>query len=327
MGRFAAVPLPESLTGDVGAARAAIEGWATSEPIAALVDAFGGTVPGGDAEETLASLDAFSEAHWDFRKGAERNLAMRKDFDPETDLLVHDAARALGLIDPLPPRHDAYDHVLILGGLVRACLVRPQHARALLDNGLSAGEVTALGAFRPLRGDEFELAEQAGLGDVANEIEAMEAGVRRAFGLGEPAATDGVDDAENPNRSWRVSTYAADHTPVTLVAAPTRDPARRANTPDTYAYWATEIARLAQRPGQRVLLVTSAIYVPFQHAHAIRMLNLPYGAHVDTVGVDTSLIPDPSLSQRFTAANYLQEIRSTVRAMRGLLAALNEHAA
>ena len=50
-----------------------------------------------------------------------------------------------------------------------------------------------------------------------------------------------------------------------------------------------EVAHL--QPGQRLLIVTTAIYVPFQHANALRMFSLPYGALIDTVGVEPGEAP------------------------------------
>jgi hypothetical protein len=72
------------------------------------------------------------------------------------------------------------------------------------------------------------------------------------------------------------------------------------------------------------LLVTSAIYVPFQHADAIRMLSVPLGAIVDTIGVDPKTVSEGPLRQHFAPTNYLQEVRSATRALRALDAALAE---
>jgi hypothetical protein len=108
--------------------------------------------------------------------------------------------------------------------------------------------------------------------------------------------------------------------PVRVVAAPSSEPGvRRANTPDTYAWYATELAQI--RPGQRLLVVTTEIYVPFQHADALRMLALPHGVQVDVVGVNPGKA-HPELRQTFEPHNYLQEIRSTIRALRALHGAL-----
>jgi hypothetical protein len=298
-----------------------IEAWVRSDAMGALLATFEADLPDGSVEETLDQLEAFSALRWDRRGGKERNLAEAESFDDETAALIAGAARALGLAEQRPPRSASYDHVLVLGGLVRASLVRPAYARELIDKGLDVGDVTALGAFRPLGGDEIELAAGAGVPDARNEIEAMEAGMRRAFGVAEPVDVAGGDDDENPNLSWRVARYGGDP-PLALVAAPTTDPSRRANTPDTYRYWATEVVGLTGERAPSVLVVTSAIYVPFQGADAIRMLSLPYGAEVETIGVDMTALADPSLRQEFTPSNYLQEIRSAIRSLRALLQAL-----
>jgi hypothetical protein len=324
MARFQPVKLPESPPKHgVERARASIEEWVASAPLVALVEQFGGAIPDSGIASQLAWLDDFSEEHWDYRKGKERNLALTQDFNQPTEQLILDAADALGLVAGRPPRLDHYHHMLILGGLVRACILRPRLARRLLDEGLQVEEITALGAFRPLRGDEHDLADAAELIACNNEVQAMESGVRRALDLEEPTGVGGEEDKENPNEQWRIATWSERRPPVTVVAAPTTDPARRANTPDSYSYWAHEVAHLAERPGSRVLLVTSAIYVPFQHADAIRMLSLPYGAIVDTIGVDPKTVTEGPLRQEFTPANYLQEIRSTIRALGNLAAALD----
>ena len=215
--------------------------------------------------------------------------------------------------------------MLILGGLARACLARPLAAARLLSGGVEAGAVTALGGFRELRGDEVGLVEQvapeqAGTQAVDDEFDAMDVGVRLAFGLGAP------DDeremrADTPFGSWRVHEYrTAAGLPVFVVAAPSSEPGvRRTNTPDSYEWFATELVGL--QPGQRLLLVTSDIYVPFQHADALRVLGLPYEVRVETMGIQPGDL-DPRLTQAFSADAYLQEVRSTIMAFGRLLAAI-----
>jgi hypothetical protein len=324
MSEFDAVALPES-PAEHGRerARASIIAWIQSPPLRRLVETFGGEIPNADITTALRWVDEFSAQRWDYRRGKERNLAASEDFDADTERLILNAARALGLMAGRSPRFARYDHMLILGGLVRACVLRPRLARDLLDDGLQVGEITALGAFRALGGDEHDLARAGGLDGVEDEVHAMEAGVRAALSLGEPASVRGDEHAENTNLRWRLAEYESTP-PVTVVAAPTSDPERRANTPDTYTYWAQHVARLAERPGSHVLLVTSAIYVPFQHADAIRMLSLPYGAIVDTIGVDRKQVNDEALRQRFAPTSYLQEVRSAIRALGNLNRALDD---
>jgi hypothetical protein len=307
-----AVGTSEDLAGDV-------ETWTGSPPMRALVRAFGGDddLFPADLATRLAGLDAFSD-RWDARNGAERNLATTLELDPDTEELAVAAARALGMVDARPPQRDAYDHVFVLGGLVRACLVRPAYAAALIRSGaVRTQHVTALGGHRPFRGDEFELAARAEFPALQEEFEALDQGVRSAFGLETPMAEDGAE-SDLPGGRWSVRSYECNAgLQIRVAAAPSSDPvARRADTADTYNWFASTLARL--KPGQSLLAVTTAIYVPAQHAAALRMLALPYGVRVETVGVVPGDVL-PALAQSFTPSNYLQEVRSAIRAYRQLM--------
>lgn len=301
-----------------------IDGWLASVPVHALVEAFSSTgqdlelardlaAEKGDVAERLARLDAFTD-RWDTRRGRERNQADELPMRPDQEELVTAAAEALGMCGGTRLRYDRYDHVLMLGGLVRACLVRTAHAAHLIRSGqVTAGSVTALGGHRPFVGDEFELAARAGAPELAEEYEAMDFGTRRAFGLGAPESVEG-EKSELPGGTWGVRHYrAADGTPVQVVAAPSSEPERRrADTPDSYAFFAEHVAAL--QPGERLLLVTTSIYVPAQHAAAVRMLKLPFGVEVDTVGNEPGAVAGMAPHQ-FTATKYLLEVRSTVRSL------------
>ncbi len=308
----------------------AIDGWVRSPALRVLVAEFDGAFPEGEPlDALLAWLEEFS-TRWDYRAGNERNLVASPRFAPATRKVTLAAAEALGLIGSGTPRHPSgeecslhYDDVLILGGLVRACLARPLHAAKLLTDGtVEADRVTALGGFRAIAGDEHGLVEKV-LGDqeqIADEFHAMQAGVRNAFDIVWPGQERG-EHSDVVGASWRVTDLTTTTgLPVRVVAAPSSEPGvRRANTPDTYVWYATELARL--QPGQRLLVVTTEIYVPFQHADALRMLALPYGVQVDVAGVDPGKA-HPALRQIFEPHNYLQEVRSTIRALRALYRAL-----
>ncbi len=307
--------------------RAAIQGWVDSPALRMVVGEFGGVVPASPLADQLTWLEEFSAAEWDFRAGKERNLADVPRLKPETEKVAFAAAEALGLIGAdLPEGHRdddspaRYEHVLILGGLVRACLARPLHAAKLLRDGVvQAGSVTALGGFRKIAGDEVGMVEEVTGEEVDDEFHAMDAGVRGAFGLAGPLSERG-EDSDVLGASWRVREYSGDDVPVRVVAAPSMAPGeRRANTPDTYEWFATQLAEL--RAGDRVLIVTTEIYVPYQHADALRMLALPYGVLVETVGVVPGKV-HPALRQTFGPDKYLQELRSTIGAYHALHAAL-----
>jgi tetratricopeptide (TPR) repeat protein len=323
--RFAAAPALPSIAKN---APAAIAAWTDSSALRQVVTTFKGEMPeikgqieGEKLEERLRWLEEFSE-RWDFRGGKERNLVAGSDFATEVQEVVSQAAAALGLIGTAPPPGAAYDYVLILGGLVRACLARPLHAARLLGDGtIESSEVCALGGYRRLAGNELELAERTGHSGLVDEFEAMDVGVRGAFSLDGPLTDEGeASDVEGA--SWRVRTYGGERgTTIKVIAAPSSEPGlRRANTPDTYEWFASQLAGL--RGSERILVVTSDIYVPFQHADALRMLSLPYSVEIDMVGIRAGDV-DPSLTQSFETHNYLQEIRSAIRSFRLLHDALS----
>ena len=305
---FTTVPLPPHDGTDPGRTVSAIAEWARSEPLAALVDRFGGRLPDGiDTDSLLDRLDRFSAEHWDFRGGAERSQAVRRDFPGRTAELVIAAARALGLVVSAPPRHRAYRHLLVLGGLAGACRDRTRHAARLIADGVRVDTVSMLGGFRPLTPAETDL---PGLADCRYEIDVMALAARDCFPATAPEHTTGSGDpTTGPNTAERVTGYPAADTAVHVVAAPSRDPRhRRANTADTCRYWAEQV--VAPEPGDTVLVVTSQIYVPFQHCDAVTDIGLRYRCAIETVGVAAAGPPRPD--------RCLQEIRSAIRSMRRL---------
>jgi hypothetical protein len=315
MSGFASVPLPACEPNfQPDKVADGIEAWVSSEPIRALVGRFGGVLPTTDVRGLLTWLDDFSGEHWDFRKnaaGAERDQVKAPELDATTTKLVTDAAIALQMVEPRVPAHREYDHLLVLGGLGRACLQRTEYAAQLIEQGLvAAPELAALGSFRPLTAAEKELPGLAGSG---YEVDAMDAGVRAAFhleGSGLLQSSDGPLD----HSSWSVRTYRSPAgAEVHVLAAPSSEPAtRRANTPDTYEFWAQQINL---RATDRIVVVTSPIYVPFQHADALRMLALRHRCGIETVGFDPGRVSVPLAPGATNPDRYLQEIRSGILSM------------
>lgn len=298
--------------------QADLESWFHDPVWARLVEGFGGDpreLP-ADLEERMAWLDAFSD-RWDLRRGRERDQAGELPLTDAQRTTVSDAADRFGMRSAHPPGFAEYDHVLALGGLIRACFVRPAYAAHLIRWGaVRAGSFIGLGGHRPFSEEERRLAAEAGLHGVDSEFTALDAGVREAFHLGEPSREQG-ETAATPGGSWTVREYGGD-LPVRVVAAPSSQPeVRRADTADTYRFMAEDLVHLV--PGQRLLAVTTPLYVPAQHAAAVRTLAVRYSVVVDTVGTDPALA-DPRWSQEFSPTRYLMEFRSAIRAMRQLLA-------
>lgn len=330
--RFKAVPA----VGEQDDLRAGIAGWIGSLPMRALVEAFArededweqlfdSTV---DLAQRLAELEAFTD-RWDTRGGRERNLAAALALTPRQSALALNAAEALGLRSPGAPKYEEYDHVILLGGLIRACFLRPAHAARMLARGeVRTRSVVALGARRKLGGDELDFADALGEPDLKerDEFAALDRGTRVAFGLGDPDQVRGEPASEllGPYSGWEERVYLPARGPrIVVAAAPSRRPAEsRADTADGYAWFADGLAELT--PGQRILAVTTDIYRPYQHLAALRMLALPYAVEIETVGHVPSRV-EPNLRQSFSPAKYLQEIRSAVLGCRALHAAVAEH--
>jgi hypothetical protein len=331
LARYGPLPVPgagEDPTPDT--LRREIDAWISSVPFTDLLAAEGAT-PTGDLAERLAYLDGFSAGAWDFRGQAaraagggsvERNQVDQEAVTGPREQQVLDTAAALGLVGAQPPRFDEYDHVLVLGGLVRANVVRSAYAAVLLEAGtVKAPQVTALTAYRPLAAnaevpaqDEPTLLRGFDLPEREDEAGVMQDAMERAFGVSTWSTEREAEDfrvASGQARPWAGQT--------TLVVAP-NPKERRATTASTMQFWAREIAGL--KPGQRILFVTTAIYVPFQHAVALQHLGLPFGVAVDTVAVDHTLVDPGPHAQIFRGVNYLQELRSAVRAYRTLLGML-----
>ena len=289
-----------------------IADWVGSPALAALVRRFGGDIPSGDVATRLTYLDEFSIV-WDSRRGGERSQARYADHDEATRQLVIAAATALGLADRERPATDRYDHVLILGGGPVTGRARSRFAANLLDGGVTTGTVAALGSLRPLPvtsaalGSPVELTEGDGM---------LMAGQEAFPPLGDVTARHGTTEA---GHDWWVKTYPSGMGPVTVVAAPPTQPGRRAITADTMLGWAELVAR--PTPDERILLVTTHLYVPYQHADAIATLGLPYRCGIDTVGFDTATFPAWPNGPAHVG-EFLQELRSAIRSMRTLHARL-----
>jgi hypothetical protein len=308
---------------------AEITDWVRSRPLESLIARFGGTLPAESLAAQLDYLDKFTASAWNFRRRVSDGPKERNQVDADAvsgadEELAVAAADALGLVRSRAPRYDEYDHVLMLGGLVRANLWRTAYTAHLLANGVAAGNITAITAYRDLARndtdpslDEFKLLEAFGLPRRHCEWEVMEDSLRRAFNLPEFTVERESDPSAEGAQRFRVASAAAEGRRVSLIVAPALEPGRRANTADGYRYWADQVQHV--KPGERILAVTTCIYVPYQHAVALQHLALPFGCSVDTVGIDFSAIGDDPNPQRFRGAHYLLEIRSALLAYRNLV--------
>lgn len=151
------------------------------------------------------------------------------------------------------------------------------------------------------------------------------AATRKAFGLGAPLAARESQPPADPGDLATLHAASAHYqwTSAEVVIAPSSEPdSRRANTADQLRYWA-EMAGVGS--GHDVLILTTQIYVPYQHMETVRVLGLERDCGVYSCGVDTARALLPRATP-FGGRDYLQEIRSALRAAPALLRAARKEA-
>lgn len=324
--RFATVPLlaGEPGTYESAALDDALRGWATSEPVRALADASGWDWP--VKTDTLSLLERLSDlsADWDFRNNRERNFIEGVPAEVNgreiPDDLVIAAARALGLVDAVVVTGRKFSHLVVLSGLVTACVNRTHWAAELIRGGLVAETVVVLGAHRALGGAESQQATRAGLGNLADEADVIVAATQKAFEMGSPPVAHESQPPADPRHQTAFHAASAYYRwpSVEVIIAPSGNPDnRRANTADQLRHWA-DMAHVGRE--HDILILTTQIYVPYQHMETVRVLGLERGCGVYSCGVDvaSSLLPRV---RPFGGRDYLQEIRSALRAAHALLQA------
>jgi hypothetical protein len=322
-------PPPEGITADW--LNSALLEWVGSPPLRALADASGWTWPEEDDLGALLTKLVSLSADWDYRAQRERNFI---ESDPAEvngrvipDDLVTAAARALGMVDATPAPPGRFTGVLVLSGLVSACVNRTRRSAELLRDGLDARSVVVLAGHRALAGKEPDQARELGYGELFDEADAAVAAARDAFGLAQPAHVEVSCPlpALWTDELWGASgryhwPEAGGRPPVEVLVVPSADPHhRRTTVPDQLRYWAAQ-AGLGAR--DRVLVVTTQIYAPFHQLEGLRMLGLEHGCAVTCCGVDTQTAFLPM--NGFNGRSYLQEIRSALRAASSLLAAARQ---
>jgi len=216
--------------------------------------------------------------------------------------------KQIGLMNPVPPSQDEYDYMLILGGLATGVEPRVKYAAKLIEDGLKIRkQIAGLGSYRVLQEKELPISRKYAP-DGRYEIDHLAAIIDESFDLRTQWMTKTEGD---PTTDPRSASYVSelderphDRPTIATYAAPSSDPCSRpANTADTYELFAEHNKINAS---ESALLVTSAIYLPYQHLDAARMLG-SRGLTCETVGivsVGTTLHPVEA---------YRQEIRSTLR--------------
>ncbi len=292
-----------------GEARALIEDWINRPTLRELVEAYGGTWPEGDLEHVVAELAEFSKI-WDYRSGKSRLMFHEDQDEPDPhEELTYRAAKELGLMNPVPPSQDEYDYMLILGGLATGVEPRVKYAAKLIEDGLKIRkQIAGLGSFRELQDKELPISRKYA-SDGSYEIDHLIAMMATLFGGAPNLASRKTLAADLAPMVWDTDSSEGSHSLGAYAATSSEPEVRPANTADTYELFA---ASSQIDPGDSALLVTSGIYVPYQHLEATRTL-LRHEVVIETVGLISSS------SRRHPAHAFRQEVRSTLRSAGDLL--------
>jgi hypothetical protein len=198
------------------------------------------------------------------------------------------------------PARGEFDHVIVLGGLIRADYNRPRAAAEMISSGsVTTDSVVGLGAPRVMSPGEVELARSIGC-NAGTEQAALENGLEEAFAFSSAAW-----------QSTDVPTMHEVHLPDGLVVrsagAPMNPDGTRANTGGAFG-WFVEESGLVEA-GQSILSITTPIYWIAGQVGLMR--RMPKGATLSTVGADPAKAL-PGLGQTYLSQHYLQEIKTAV---------------
>jgi hypothetical protein len=267
-------------------------------------------------------LKAFTQAAFDFRRSApgrfiERWQAKKVRFSRNLMKAIHTTSRSLKMSgEPIRPMRSAYDIGFVLGGRGAPVLMRMLHLRRLMEGKygpkVMPKKIGLLGSQREVSQDERNdminvLGRLTGEGipvdmdharrriaEAESEFDMMSIAAELVFGFRPDESLDrhhSHGDHKNSKSIVRpLGMPDGFGSEFVVVSAPSSDPSRRANTPDSY-----DFARKVQEfeavlkdvdgtsPKPSVLVVNTQHYI-FQEPDAYRMFGLPAGASIEMCG-------------------------------------------
>lgn len=288
-----------------------VEEWLCSDAFVEVVRLFGGTVVRtGCIKERIAYYNSFAEV-WDYRRkkagGGERWLIQEDSFLADNRDVIMEYMYLLGLRDVVEPSQEP-NFILPLGGARMANLDRCITAREVCTMYYPRRviPIVALTGMRPI--NEIERTSlNLYAPNAQTEYEAMCGGISKAFDLSSEIYEEEFHDADNVNLSWAERRYHSKENRIFVLSAPSSDPARRANSMDTFEFFLTHYQL---EPASRILLITSCIYVPFQ-LMKFTNLALKKDLFVECIGCKAK----PGTESVLNAASYLQELKAAINAI------------
>jgi hypothetical protein len=273
--------------------------WLLTPQLDALIKAVGGLdCTRGDDHQALR---AWSSKHLDTRRNAERREAPAAAFPDSVHPRLIDAARALGLLTTPGASAHSYGSIIILGGATTGNALRTELAEQVARNTTGA-TITGLTSNRAL-----SMAEHHSDPDSKNdhyEWVNLLRHMRARFG---PLDQQGQDEAGGELRF----TTAGRQT-IRLLVAPQDRQGRRPGTAQQLSFFCH---RTPATDRDSILLVTNAIYAPYQFFAGAPALLRNGSRRVELIGTSTTVNPATQLTYQRLA----QEIHSAILASTELI--------
>lgn len=283
-----------------------------------LASLFGADVLPEVRGERLHALQELAAAHWDFRKGAERQAVDWNDefIDQEGSEqwnTIFAAADKLGLVESSKPTNKRPNSLAILGGANRSPLDRLRYGLEVVED---FDQVAYLGSSRRLSDAEKEKA--------ADYAPGAETEFDLGCGAFETLLGATMVDETRIDRNgdvWIMRIYEFERSGEVkkgfVLSTPQKIGERRATTYDNYRFFADAV-ELKDQPEHTVVVATNAFYTLMQGLPAAQELTVPYGTKVEVIGFDAAY---GGATRK--ASQLLQEIKAGIDAAVRLNAALN----
>lgn len=270
-------------------------------------------------KEDVKQILKFSEV-WDYRKNQKQTLDKKTNElarwliknENLTDVqksVVNKVIYNLGLIDVYEPVEKNYDYIFSLGGARNSPLERTKYVADLIKKyNFKPKAVIMLSGMRLISDSEREITDTYAK-EAKTEYDLMNESAKIAFNLSDDSE-EIVHNDQNPNKCWAIKTFNSNYPfDIISIAGPSSEPdKRRVNSADTYKFFVKKY-NIGEK--NKILLVTSQIYVPYQMIEAIRTWGIPTNNKIETIGYYF----DKKRNSLSKPENYLQEIRATICAI------------
>lgn len=279
--------------------------WLESADLQRLTATLGGPSPATQDREALLT---WSARVLDTRRGAERRDVIPTTWTTDQIRGLLSTAGPLGLLQTTAPCRASYAITVLLGGATTGNRLRTALARDLASRGVDLGMLVAVTAERTL--SDHEHASDPDSMEDQTEWANLLRYLADAFGPLQSGAvtTGGTGSAAWQDRKFTTATGGN----LRVLVAPSCSAHRRANTSDGLTFLLKRIPLVRRR---HVLIITSAIYAPYQFFAGAPVILSDGAEHVELVGAPTGTDGDANL----LAQRIAQEIHAAVNAAAAIL--------